>query len=81
MVYILPIVNAASLVGCIVPNYVADHIEPRSVQAPAIALSGILVLAWIPAHAVVLFGILAETRLDTSYDTQDSFQSKEIIQL
>ncbi|KAH8883312.1 MFS general substrate transporter [Thozetella sp. PMI_491] len=50
--YILPIVNAASIFGRIIPNFLADFVGPLNIQVPATALAGILVLVWIPTHSI-----------------------------
>ncbi|KEF51339.1 uncharacterized protein A1O9_12689 [Exophiala aquamarina CBS 119918] len=62
--YILPILNAASLVGRIGPSYCSDLLGPLNIQAPALLLCGILVLVWLKVQTtasflivVVLYGI------------------------
>jgi len=56
--YILPILNAASLVGRIVPAYCSDTLGPLNIQTPALLLCGILVLVWLEVHATVPFLIV-----------------------
>ena len=50
--YILPIVNATSIFGRLLPNFWSDFIGPLNVQTPCILISGILVLVWIPTDSV-----------------------------
>jgi MFS family permease len=50
--YILPIVNAASAFGRIIPPFVSDYVGPLNVHAPVLAISGILVFTWLPIHSI-----------------------------
>jgi MFS family permease len=50
--YILPIVNAASAFGRVIPNYISDYIGRLNVQTPAVAMAGILVLLWLPVNEI-----------------------------
>lgn len=45
--YVLPILNAASIFGRIVPNFITDHIGPLNVLVPCALMSGILALCWV----------------------------------
>ncbi|KIX04723.1 uncharacterized protein Z518_05593 [Rhinocladiella mackenziei CBS 650.93] len=45
--YLLPILNAASIPGRIVPNFVADFTGPLNVLIPCSMITGILALIWI----------------------------------
>lgn len=63
-VYILPILNAASLVGRIGPAYCSDSLGPLNIQAPAMLICGILCLVWLEVKSaasfvtvVILYGI------------------------
>lgn len=50
--YVIPILNAASIPGRILPGYVGDKVGRFNVQIAMCALCGILVLAlWLPARA------------------------------
>jgi MFS family permease len=64
--YVLPIINAASIIGRTVPNYIADSIGPLNVQVPGALIAGILVLCWLPVHTMgglltigILYGIFS----------------------
>lgn len=46
--YILPIYNAASVLGRIVPNAISDKTGPLNIIAPAAALTGVLFFCLIP---------------------------------
>ncbi|KAF2093803.1 MFS general substrate transporter [Rhizodiscina lignyota] len=68
--YILPIVNAASVLGRTIPNYWSDFTGPLNLQAPAILVSGILVLTWLPTRTIgplmtiaVLYGFFSGTAI------------------
>ena len=59
--YLLPILNAASVAGRIVPNFLTDIVGPLNVLVPASAVSGILTLCWIGIHnlaGLIVFAIL-----------------------
>jgi hypothetical protein len=45
--YLLPILNAASIAGRLLPNFLTDKIGPLNVLGPASLMSGILALCWI----------------------------------
>lgn len=45
--YILPILNAASIPGRILPNFIADHSGPLNVLIPCSLMTGILAFIWI----------------------------------
>lgn len=51
--YLLPILNAASVPGRIIPNFIGDYIGPLNVLTPAAFLTGMMALVWI---GVTTFG-------------------------
>lgn len=56
--YLLPILNAASVPGRIIPNFIGDYIGPLNILIPASMLTGILGLVWIAVHnfaGVIIF--------------------------
>ena len=62
--YLLAMLNAGSTIGRICPNFIADHVGPLNVLAPAATTTGILAFAWIRVHNVpgiivlsVLYGL------------------------
>lgn len=48
--YLLPIYNAASSPGRIIPNFAADYIGVMNVLIPASFLTGVMALVWISVH-------------------------------
>ncbi|KAG0651361.1 Aspyridones efflux apdF [Hyphodiscus hymeniophilus] len=59
--YLLPMLNAASIPGRIVPGFFAGKIGPLNVLLPAATITGILTLCWIGIHntpGIVLFSVL-----------------------
>jgi MFS family permease len=59
--YLLPILNAASIAGRIVPNILTDKIGPLNVLIPASFATGILAFGWIGINSVsgiIIFAIL-----------------------
>jgi MFS family permease len=59
--YLLPILNAASVAGRIVPNIVTDLIGPLNVLVPGSLITGILAFAWIGIKnlpGVIVFALL-----------------------
>lgn len=67
-VYILPILNAASLVGRIGPLYCSDSVGPLNIQTPAMLICGVLCLLWSEVKSagpfilvVILYGISSGT--------------------
>ena len=48
--YLLPILNAASIAGRILPNFIADYTGAINLLTPAAAITGILALCWIRIH-------------------------------
>lgn len=48
--YLLPILNAVSVPGRIIPNFAADHIGVMNVLVPASFLTGVMALVWIGIH-------------------------------
>ena len=55
--YLLPILNAVSVLGRIVPNFVGDIIGPMNVLIPAAFMSGVMALIWIGVHTFA--GVIA----------------------
>ncbi|KAJ6584406.1 major facilitator superfamily domain-containing protein [Mycena capillaripes] len=55
--YSLSILNALSLVGRLLPNFVAQRIGPMNILIIACGLAGVLDIVWITAHSTA--GILA----------------------
>ena len=45
--YLLPILNAASVPGRIIPNFLADYAGPLNILTPCSMITGILALCWI----------------------------------
>lgn len=59
--YLLPILNAASIAGRIVPNILTDKVGPLNVLIPASLVTGILAFGWIGITSVpgiIIFAIL-----------------------
>ena len=48
--YLLPILNAASTFGRVVPNYFADLIGPLNVIIPEVGITALLAYCWIAVH-------------------------------
>ncbi|KAL2000081.1 hypothetical protein VTN02DRAFT_3570 [Thermoascus thermophilus] len=48
--YLLPMLNAASTFGRIIPNLVADYVGPINMFWPAATVTAILALCWIGVH-------------------------------
>ena len=55
--YLLPILNAVSVPGRILPNFAGDYIGPMNVLVPASFMTGVMALVWIDVHS--LGGIIA----------------------
>ena len=51
--YLLAILNAGSVFGRVVPNFVADKIGPLNMLVPCTVFSGILCLCWIRVRDLV----------------------------
>lgn len=59
--YLLPILNAASIAGRILPNFLTDRAGPLNILIPASFASGILALCWIGIKnlpGIIIFAIL-----------------------
>jgi MFS family permease len=59
--YFVPILNAASLFGRIIPNFLADKTGPLNMLIPCSLISAILALCWIAIDDVAglaIFGVL-----------------------
>ncbi|KAI9716862.1 MAG: hypothetical protein M1828_007523 [Chrysothrix sp. TS-e1954] len=66
--YLLVIVNGGSVLGRLIPNYIADKIGPLETHVPMASCGAILVFAWIAIRNVpgvivfcVLYGIFSGT--------------------
>lgn len=59
--YLLPILNAASVPGRILPNFLADYAGPLNILTPCATITGILALCWMGIHSlggVIAFAVL-----------------------
>lgn len=59
--YLLPILNAASVAGRIIPNIITDLVGPLNVLVPGSLITGILAFAWIGINnlpGIIVFAIL-----------------------
>jgi MFS family permease len=59
--YLLPILNAASVPGRILPNFLADRAGPLNILTPCAIITGILALCWIAIKTlpgVIVFAVL-----------------------
>ena len=59
--YLLPILNAASIAGRVLPNLLTDRVGPLNVLIPASLGSGILAICWIGIKnlpGIIVFAIL-----------------------
>ncbi|KAL1954977.1 hypothetical protein VTO42DRAFT_384 [Malbranchea cinnamomea] len=59
--YLVSILNGASTIGRVIPNYIADHVGPLNVMIPMTLASGVLGFSWIGIHTQR--GVLALTAL------------------
>jgi MFS family permease len=50
--YILPVLNAASILGRLIPCFVADYTGPFNVAVPSLFLASLLVYVWIPVRTI-----------------------------
>ncbi|KAK6525482.1 hypothetical protein TWF694_005616 [Orbilia ellipsospora] len=64
--YLVSILNGASTFGRVVPNFIADRIGSINMQIPAMIISGVLILCWLPIYSfngliafVVLYGFFS----------------------
>ncbi|EPS40124.1 hypothetical protein H072_6069 [Dactylellina haptotyla CBS 200.50] len=64
--YLVSILNGASTFGRVVPNFIADRIGSINMQIPAMVISGILILCWLPMHTfesliafIILYGFFS----------------------
>ncbi|KAK4070655.1 hypothetical protein Trihar35433_5122 [Trichoderma harzianum] len=55
--YLLPILNAASTFGRVTPNFLADHLGPLNMLAPAAGITALLAYCWIAVNSTT--GIIA----------------------
>ncbi|PKK41920.1 hypothetical protein CI102_14505 [Trichoderma harzianum] len=49
--YLLPILNAASTFGRVTPNFLADHVGPLNMLAPAAGITALLAYCWIAVNS------------------------------
>ncbi|KAK6514467.1 hypothetical protein TWF281_004667 [Arthrobotrys megalospora] len=59
--YLVSILNGASTFGRVLPNFIADRIGSINMQIPAMIISGILILCWLPMttfNELILFVVL-----------------------
>ncbi|KAH0837430.1 Major Facilitator Superfamily protein [Fonsecaea pedrosoi] len=59
--YLLPVLNAASILGRLIPCFIADYTGPLNIQGPSLFVTALLVFVWIPCRT--LGGLLAITVL------------------
>ncbi|KAL7922894.1 putative MFS monocarboxylate transporter [Trichoderma austrokoningii] len=59
--YLVPMVNAASTVGRLAPNFLADLWGPLNILSPAAGVTAILAFCWIAVHSTA--GIIVLTLL------------------
>ncbi|KAK6330514.1 hypothetical protein TWF696_003403 [Orbilia brochopaga] len=64
--YLVSILNGASTFGRVVPNFFADRVGSINMQIPAMIVSGVLILCWLPIKTfagmlvfVVLYGFFS----------------------
>ena len=64
--YIVPILNAASILGRTVPNWLSDHFGPLNIMAPSATIMGVLTFCFIAADysaaliaLAVLYGLFS----------------------
>jgi MFS family permease len=50
--YLLPLLNAASILGRLIPCFVADYTGPFNVAAPSLFMASLLVYVWIRVHTI-----------------------------
>ena len=74
--YLLSIINAASLFGRLLPNFIADKTGPLNVQVPFAFVTTLLVFAWISVRSTaeivilcILFGFFTGTFVSLSGPT------------
>lgn len=59
--YLVPIMNAGSIFGRILPNFVADKTGTFNMLTPCTAIAGVLCLCWIGIHnapGLIVFAVL-----------------------
>lgn len=59
--YLIPIINAASTVGRLAPNFLADLWGPLNLLSPAAGVTAILAFCWLAVHStagVIILTIL-----------------------
>lgn len=80
--YFIPILNAASTLGRIIPNLLADRVGPLNVLIPCTLAAGVLVFSWIAVHDIgglvaftVLYGFFSGTFVSLPPSTIASLSS------
>ncbi|EXJ66417.1 uncharacterized protein A1O5_10569 [Cladophialophora psammophila CBS 110553] len=70
--YLLPVLNASSILGRLIPCFIADYIGPLNIQGPALFVTALLVFVWIPCHTIgsllaitVLYGFFSGAVIGT----------------
>ncbi len=59
--YLLAIVNAGSLFGRLIPNYLADRIGPLNIHVPFAFVAALLAFSWIAVRdtaSLIVYGVL-----------------------
>lgn len=59
--YFVPILNAASIFGRLIPNAIADHVGPLNMFVPSALACAVLAFTWIAVHSIgglLVFAIL-----------------------
>ncbi|OAP64289.1 hypothetical protein AYL99_00261 [Fonsecaea erecta] len=50
--YLLPVLNAASILGRLIPCFLADYTGPVNIQGPSLLVAALLVFVWIPCRTI-----------------------------
>ena len=50
--YLLPLLNAASIFGRLIPCFIADYTGPLNIQGPAVFVTALLLFIWIPCRTI-----------------------------
>lgn len=85
--YLVPIMNAGSMAGRVLPNLLADTTGPFNILIPLTAIASVLCLAWIGIHNAaglvvfaVLYGFFSGTFLSLP-PTTVAFLTKDMSQI
>ncbi|KAL6694002.1 hypothetical protein J3F84DRAFT_400455 [Trichoderma pleuroticola] len=71
--YLLPILNAASTFGRITPNFLADHVGPLNMLAPAASITALLAHCWIAVNLSTFYGFFSGSFVSLPPRRHDSF--------